>query len=796
MRRSQSGWDFWRCFLLCSRGRVRHRAARSISHATLEQLEKKIPLAVDVSLNDFTLTLTYGADADAAVLAIDDYGNYTVTGLGGTVITGAAAAGNYFDDVMAVAVVNSSGGRGQVFTFTSTSFIGLLEPQANGVALAIGSANSPIATVGISAPEFISVNGPVAIYADQVSITGTVYGPGESFVIQATGVVDIDDIDEFGGAITITCHSFSMSGSLLNDGWWISGPIPDSGGLVAGTGSSITIDASDAISVSGSVSSNGGAVEVISSGAGFARAGSGGSIVLTAGGSISVLGVVSAAGGSVFAAGSATAGTATAGAGGSLTMQAGGAVSVGGLSAAGGNAQAGTTTTGGAGGTISLSAASGISVAGSISTAGGTGQTSSGASGGVEISIVAASPAASMQSFSGFAAPRLAPLLRTRDIVGGDVRLEAEAGVIAVAGNITASGGDVLFAGPVRLDRPARIDTSSGSGDVTFTSTVGGRQPLAIAAGTGSVAFRGVVGGRQPLAGLRFESAGSVTAGGRVNVAGGVRDAFRHGIEIFPGVDNVRLTHGGTIRHFTTGQAVHIAAGTTGSLISGFRMVNSGRPFVGWGGAGRTASLANNIVVTPVLRGASARITSGGGRTNDPQPVISGTGRTGDRITLYANGVPVGATVAAGGTWTIVARRLVDGAYNLRVRALGPDGVASGVSPAVSLAIKSTRPPAPTVALAAASDTGIRGDMTTSITRPLLLGTGVPGSVVQVSIDSRLAGRVAVGPNGLWQMRIFTPLLRGEVQRRSQVTVTATDDYGNTSPVVSTTLVTVARSIV
>lgn len=658
----------------------------------LETLEAKTPFAVDVSLSDMTLTLTYGAAADAAVLAIDENGDYTVTGLAGTVISG-VASGSYFDDVFTVNVVNASDGNAQFFGFTSAIQLPLLSAAYPAPALAIGSETSPIATVSIAAADYIGVNGPVAIYAGEVSISGTVYGPGESLVIVASGAVAIDDIDEFSGVISIACASFTMSGSLLNDGWNTSGPVPGSGGLDAGNGYAVAIDASGSISIAGAVSANGGGVTATASGAGAMTAGRGGAITLTAGGSISVPGGVSAGGGGIASEGSAAAGTATAGAGGSITMQAGTTLSLGALSVAGGSTQAGSGTkaSGGNGGSITLTAADGITVAGSINAAGGTGQTTSGASGSIDISIEPAASGASLRSFQAATLASPPRTLDTRDIVAGDIRLHVASGLIAISGSIKAVQGDVVFSGPVRLAGPTRIDTASGGGGVTFTHTIDGRQPLAIAAGAGSVAFGGPIGAAAALAGMRFESAAAVTAAGRVNVAGGGRDAFRHGIEIRPGVANVLLRHGGTIRDFRGGQAIHIPEGSVGSTIRGFRIVNSGLPYVGWQGTGPRVSLADNVVVAPIVRGTSARITSGIARTNVATPPIGGIARSGEQITLYANGIPVGSTVAVGGRWTIVPTPLGAGVSILTVRSLSADGVAAGFSPAVRLTVRTTR---------------------------------------------------------------------------------------------------------
>jgi hypothetical protein len=678
--------------VLRRQARRRSRGQRYGYRPALEKLEAKTPLAVDVSLSDMTLTLTYGAVADAAVLAIDDNGDFTVTGLGGTVISG-VSSGSYFDDVFTVNVVNASNGGGQFFGFTSAIQLPLLSAAYPGPALAIGSETSPIATVSIAAADYIGVNGPVAIYAGEVSISGTVYGPGESLVIVASGAVAIDDIDEFAGAISIACASFTMSGSLLNDGWNTSGPVPGSGGLDAGNGYAVAIDAIGSISIAGALSANGGNATATASGAGSMTAGRGGAITLTAGGSISVPGGVSAGGGSTASDGSSSAATATAGAGGSITMQAGTTLSLGGLSVAGGSTQAGSGTKayGGNAGSITLTASDGISVAGSINAAGGTGQTASGTSGSIDFAMEPAASSASLRSFQAASLPSRPRTLDTRDIVAGDIRLQAANGLIGIVGSIKALSGDVVFAGPARLMGPTRVDSAAGGGGITFTHTIDGRQPLAVAAGSGSVAFGGPIGATAALAGIRFESAAAVTAAGRVNVAGGGRDAFRHGIEIRPGVANVSLRHGGTIRDFKSGQAIHIPEGSAGSTIRGFLIVNSGLPYVGWQGAGLRVNLADNVVVAPIVRGRSARITSGIARTNVAAPPIGGVARSGERITLYANGIPVGSTVAVNGRWTIVPTPLGEGVHILTVRGLSADGVAAGFSPAVRLTVRTTR---------------------------------------------------------------------------------------------------------
>lgn len=639
-----------------------------------ERLETRRALAVDVMLSGSTLSLVYGAVGDAATLAVDDDFNYTVTGDSGTVVTGSATTGS-FDSVFSVVVVNESVGGGQSFAFSGADFVQVL------AGLSVGSATAGISQVTITAPEFFGTTGPVAIYADDVTIPTTVYGPGQSLVIVATGTVSIDTIDEFEGSIAISCDSLSMSGSLLNDGFSESGPASDS--LAGGVGYAVSISATNTIDIAGAVSSNGGSCIIDVSGSGSVVAGNGGAISLVAGGAITVAGGVSAAGGSVTG-GSAT--EAIAGAGGSITITSGASVSVGGMSVAGGSTQSGTgtTATGGAAGAIAVTAATGITVSGSINAAGGTGQTSDGANGTIEIGIEPATPSAAMLAVARDARPRLLGV-RTAGIVGGEIRLNAGGGVIELQGDITGrqgrtGPGSITLDGDVSLRRGVRLDTTAaGVGSfVIVTGAIDGGYPLVVAAGGGNVRFAGAIGGVRPLAGIRFESAGSVVAAQRLRVDGAARGALRHGIEIAAGVNNVDLSQGGEIRNFRSGQALHAPGNTRGSVIKGFRIANAGRPFFGAGDSTGT-TFAGNFVVQPVARPATATIGVVGGSYGGGIQ-LTGRARSGDTVTLYADGRAIGAMVAAHGRWTITTSALGPGSHAIQVRALTPAGIAGGFS--------------------------------------------------------------------------------------------------------------------
>jgi hypothetical protein len=243
------------------------------------------------------------------------------------------------------------------------------------------------------------------------------------------------------------------------------------------------------------------------------------------------------------------------------------------------------------------------------------------------------------------------------------------------------------------LQRGIRLDTAAaGSGSfVIVTGTIDGPHPLVVAAGSGAVRFEGAIGGVRPLAGVRFESAGSVVAQQRMRLNGAARNPLRHGIEIAPGVNNVNLSQGGEIVNFRAGQAIHAPGNTRGSVIRGFRFANSGQPFFGAGDSSGT-TIAANFTTQTVFRKSTATIGMTGGSSGGGIQ-LSGQARSGDTVTVYVDGTPLGATVAAHGRWTIVAAPLAAGRHALQVRASSTAGVAAGFSRPVTIVTRPVGPP-------------------------------------------------------------------------------------------------------
>nr|WP_321985505.1 Ig-like domain-containing protein [uncultured Lichenicoccus sp.] len=185
----------------------------------------------------------------------------------------------------------------------------------------------------------------------------------------------------------------------------------------------------------------------------------------------------------------------------------------------------------------------------------------------------------------------------------------------------------------------------------------------------------------------------------------------------------------------------------------------------------------------PVLSAASDSGVQGDDITSDTTPVLAGTGITGDTITLYdgvlhGGGTIVGiATVAADGTWFLGSSMLAAGTHSLTATQTDVAGNVSAQSAALSLSIDTTPPSAPsTPVLAAASDTGVPGDGITSITTPVLTGTGSAGDTVTLLEGATVVGTATVAGDDTWSVNT-SALVAGT----HRLDATQTDIAGNVS---------------
>ncbi|EPB5263568.1 BapA/Bap/LapF family large adhesin [Enterobacter kobei] len=169
--------------------------------------------------------------------------------------------------------------------------------------------------------------------------------------------------------------------------------------------------------------------------------------------------------------------------------------------------------------------------------------------------------------------------------------------------------------------------------------------------------------------------------------------------------------------------------------------------------------------------------------TNDATPTLSGTAEANATVTIRADGVLIGTTVADGlGAWSFTpSTPLGEGPHTLTAVATDAAGNTSGVSNSWGLIIDSVAPATPVITqvvddapegLGALNPNGSTNDTT-----PTLNGTAEPGSTVTIRLDGADLVTVPVGSNGTWTYTPTAPLGEGP----HTFTVVATDAAGNTS---------------
>ena len=199
----------------------------------------------------------------------------------------------------------------------------------------------------------------------------------------------------------------------------------------------------------------------------------------------------------------------------------------------------------------------------------------------------------------------------------------------------------------------------------------------------------------------------------------------------------------------------------------------------------------------PVITDSVSQITGpvpDGGTTNDPRPVLSGTGTANDviNITDTVNGTAtvVGTvTVDSNGNWSWRPdSNIGEGSHVYTATATDEAGNVSDPSPAITITVDTVAPDTPVFdAVGGQPNGGFITDAT-----PTVGGTGVNGETVIVYNNGVEVGRVDV-VNGEWSL-----VLPQQTDGLLNITVAAVDAAGNVSalsPVVSVTLDTVAPEI-
>ncbi|MFT0137683.1 Ig-like domain-containing protein [Alcanivoracaceae bacterium MT1] len=154
-----------------------------------------------------------------------------------------------------------------------------------------------------------------------------------------------------------------------------------------------------------------------------------------------------------------------------------------------------------------------------------------------------------------------------------------------------------------------------------------------------------------------------------------------------------------------------------------------------------------------------------GGSTNDTTPTLAGTAEAGSTVEVFQDGVSLGTVAAdADGNWSFTpSTELGEGSYSFTATATDAADNTSDPSTAFEVTVDTTAPEAPVVNPSDGTE---------------LSGTAEPGSTVGVDVDGDGTPdyTVEADADGNWSVTPDAPLADG-----AEITVTASDEAGNTS---------------
>jgi len=141
----------------------------------------------------------------------------------------------------------------------------------------------------------------------------------------------------------------------------------------------------------------------------------------------------------------------------------------------------------------------------------------------------------------------------------------------------------------------------------------------------------------------------------------------------------------------------------------------------------------------------------GDGRTEDSTPAISGTAEPGSLVKIYDNGKLVGQGYAdANGNFTIPVGPLANGPHDLKATATDAAGNTGPLSNSLPILIENASGTAAPVITGLGDDTGKQGDGVTADRTQTVVGTALPGALVDVYVDGQKVDTVLADGQGNW----------------------------------------------
>ena len=175
------------------------------------------------------------------------------------------------------------------------------------------------------------------------------------------------------------------------------------------------------------------------------------------------------------------------------------------------------------------------------------------------------------------------------------------------------------------------------------------------------------------------------------------------------------------------------------------------------GGPSSVPSAADTFTVNVATAPAAPTITSpanGSTDTTTTEPVISGTGVSGDTVSISIDGSVVGTALVSNSAWSYTPTSpLSNASHRVTATQAAAGGPSSVPSAADTFTVNvATAPAAPTITSPA------NGSTDTTTTEPVISGTGVSGDTVSISIDGSVVGTALVS-NSAWS---YTPTSSAE----------------------------------
>lgn len=235
------------------------------------------------------------------------------------------------------------------------------------------------------------------------------------------------------------------------------------------------------------------------------------------------------------------------------------------------------------------------------------------------------------------------------------------------------------------------------------------------------------------------------------------------------------------------GTAIAVTAGSLVTLIANIPTMGltAGQHFLfiraksadGWGGFEKQPFTIGAAVAPtkPVIASIDNKTTSPA-LTNVNKPIIKGTSEPNVTIEVFNGATSLGTVTAdATGNWTFTPTiALADGTLNITTKAKNASNLESVASDIFVLIIDTQ---APTSTAIVSIDARTNQNFVTNINKPVIIGTGEPGSIVEVFNGGVSLGFATVDASGKFTFTPTTSLPDGTIA----ITTRAKDAAGNTS---------------